>query len=42
MPSTFTGFSSHCSLSSMNAESFFRLSTSTRALGSRFQSEVLR
>jgi hypothetical protein len=42
MPSTFTGFSSHCSFSSMKAESFSRLSTLTRASGSRFQSEVFR
>src|SRR5712692_1128894 len=32
--STLTGFSSHCSLSSMKTESFLRLSTSTRALAS--------
>ena len=34
-----TGFSSHCSFSSMNFESFSRLATSTRPFGSRFQSE---
>jgi predicted MPP superfamily phosphohydrolase len=40
--STLTGFSSHFSFSSIKAESFFRLSTSTRAFGSRFQSAFLR